>query len=100
MANEQFSIKERHNTDIRRPRRFKVVFHNDDFTPMEFVVMVLSVVFHKTLEEAETVMLNVHHKGKDTAGVFSYDIATTKAEKAVAMARNEGFPLRITVEEA
>lgn len=81
-----------------RPQQYGVVMHNDDFTTMEFVVNVLVVVFFKSREEATDLMLTVHKEGKALVGRYSYDVARTKAEKAMNMACNEGFPFRLTVE--
>ena len=85
---------------IKLPRPYKVIFHNDDFTTMEFVVMVLAVVFHKTEADATRIMLDVHNHGRGVAGIYSYDIAKTKAIKTTTMAHDAGFPLRVTVEPA
>lgn len=98
MAKRQSSIKERQDTHLREPRKYKVIMYNDDFTTMEFVVMVLSTIFHKSEAEAECIMLQIHHSEKAVVGIYSFDMATTKAAKATEMARAEGFPLRITVE--
>ena len=80
MEQQQSSFKEKERIELREPRRFKVTIYNDDFTTMEFVVKVLTTVFYKSSVEAETLMLQVH-----------------KVQKATRMARNEGFPLRLTV---
>ena len=98
MAQEQTGVKERQRTRLREPKQYKVIFHNDDFTTMEFVVMVLAVVFHKNEADAERIMLDVHRHGQGVAGIYTYDIAVTKAQKATQMARNEDFPLRISVQ--
>ncbi len=98
MAKEQSGLKERQRTDLREPRRYKVIIYNDDFTTMEFVVMVLKQVFFKSEEEAQTLMLHVHHSDKAVVGIYSYDVAVSKANKATSMARENGYPLRITVE--
>ena len=98
MAKEQSSIRERQRTDLREPRRYKVTIFNDDFTTMEFVVMILKVVFFKSDAEAETLMLQVHHSDKAVVGIYSYDIAVSKVNKATQMARNAGYPLRLTYE--
>ena len=98
MAKEQSGLKERQKTDLKEPRRYKVIIYNDDFTTMEFVVMVLKQVFFKSEEEAQTLMLKVHHSDKAVVGIFSYDIAVSKARKATNMAREQGYPLRLTVE--
>ena len=84
---------------MREPRRYKVIIYNDDFTTMEFVVMILKQVFLKSEEEAETLMLQVHHSDKAVVGIYSYDIAVSKARKATTMARDQGYPLRLTVEK-
>ena len=97
MPKEQSSIKERQRTDLREPRRYKVIIYND-FTTMEFVVKILTQVFYKSEAEAEALMLQVHHSDKAVVGIYSYDVATSKVNKATNMARKEGFPLRLTVE--
>ncbi len=96
MAQEQSSVRERQRTDLREPRRYKVIIHNDDFTTMDFVVMVLMTVFHKSQAEAEQLMLQVHHSDKAVVGIYSYDVAQSKIQRATMMAREEGFPLRLT----
>lgn len=98
MAKEQTGIRERQRTDLREPRRYKVIIYNDDFTTMEFVVMILTQVFFKSEAEAEALMLQVHHGDKAVVGIYSYDVATSKVRKATDMARESGFPLRLTVE--
>lgn len=96
MPQEQSAVKERRNTKQREPRRYKVFIHNDDFTTMEFVVKVLMTVFFKSEPEAQTLMLKVHHSDKAVVGIYTYDVALSKIRKATAMAREEGFPLRLT----
>ena len=98
MPKEQSSVRERQRTDLREPRRYKVTIYNDDFTTMEFVVRVLMQVFFKSQTEAEQLMLQVHHSDKAVVGIYSYDIAVSKVLKATRMARDEGFPLRLTYE--
>ena len=75
-----------------------MTIYNDDFTTMEFVVMSLTQVFFKSEAEAETLMLQVHHSDKAVVGIYSYDVATSKVRKATNMAREAGYPLRLTVE--
>lgn len=96
MPKEQSSVRERQRTDLREPRRYKVIIHNDDFTTMDFVVMVLMKVFHKSQAEAEQLMLQVHHSDQAVVGIYSYDVAQSKIQRATMMAREEGFPLRLT----
>ena len=73
---------------------------NDDFTTMEFVVEVLVDIFHKDEVTAQSIMMNVHKNGQAVVGKYPYDIARTKVDTALARARNEGFPFRMSVEEA
>lgn len=83
---------------IEEPRQYKVIFHNDDFTTMEFVTDVLRRVFNKAADEAVVLMMKVHREGQAIVGVYSYDVAMTKASRATSMARAEGFPLQVTCE--
>lgn len=98
MAQQQSSVKERSRTDIDEPRQYKVLFHNDDFTTYDFVVKVLKVVFFKPQAEAERLTIEVDRKKVATVGVYPFDVAKSKTEKAIKMARAEGFPLRVTCE--
>lgn len=83
---------------VDRPRRYKVIFHNDDFTTMEFVVEVLRRFFHKNESEAVHVMLTVHKKGKAAAGIYTRDVAETKVTEVMKTARERGMPLLLTTE--
>jgi len=83
---------------LEKVRRFKVLFHNDDYTTMEFVVLVLIKFFHKTETEATHIMLSVHHRGHGVAGVFTKDVAETKVSQVQDFARESEMPLRLTVE--
>ena len=96
MAKQQSSVLERQRIDVNEPKRYQVYIHNDDFTPMDFVVRLLMTVFYKNQEEAERLMLKVHHSDKAVVGIYSYDMAVSKVRRAVAMAREEGYPLRLT----
>jgi ATP-dependent Clp protease adaptor protein ClpS len=80
------------------PPLYKVLLHNDDYTTMDFVVDVLRVVFHKSLEESTRIMLNVHHQGLGVCGVFTYEVAETKMDTVHAIASENGFPLKCTME--
>jgi len=80
------------------PKKFKVLFHNDDYTTMEFVVRVLEQIFRKSKSEATKIMLKVHHTGSGVAGVYSKQIAETKVEQTIKWAREEGHPLMVTME--
>lgn len=92
--------KQKNKIKIKKPKSYKVVMYNDDYTTMEFVINVLVVVFNKKIAEAEKIMLDVHEKGKGVAGIYSHDIALTKVTTAMSMANEQGFPFKLTVEEA
>lgn len=85
--------------EAKEPRRFKVLLHNDDYTTMDFVVLVLKEVFHKTEAEAMTIMLMVHEQGQGTCGIFTAEVAEIKVSRVHSMARKAGYPLRSSMEE-
>lgn len=89
----------RQQTRQQVPALFRVLMHNDDYTTMEFVVQVLEAVFHKGPTDANRIMLSVHTRGVGVCGTFPYEIAETKVAKVHSMAREEGFPLRCSLEE-
>ena len=84
---------------LKKPPMYRVLLHNDDFTTMEFVVHVLKTVFKRTEPESVVIMLKVHNEGVGVAGVYTYEVATMKAEKAMNMARAREFPFLCTIEE-
>ena len=84
---------------LEKPKLFKVLLHNDNFTTMEFVTYVLKTIFRRSEMEALLVMMKVHNEGVGIAGIYPYEIAQMKAEKAINLARAEEFPLLCTVEE-
>lgn len=86
-------------TKLEKPKLFKVLLHNDDFTTMDFVVFVLEYVFGRSEAEAFTIMLKVHNEGLGIAGIYPYEIATMKCNKAINLARAREYPLLCTVEE-
>ena len=86
-------------TEIQEPKDYKVIFFNDDYTTMDFVVAMLMSVFYKSEVEAVEIMTKVHKTGSGIAGIFSYDIAQTKSKIVVENARKNGFPLRVEVME-
>jgi ATP-dependent Clp protease adaptor protein ClpS len=83
---------------VERPRRYVVVLHNDDYTTMEFVVHVLIKFFHLGETEATKIMLQVHHQGYGIVGVYTRDVAETKAAQVTDYAKEHGHPLRCTAE--
>jgi len=95
-------VKERAKpkTEQKEPSVYHVVLLNDDYTPMMFVVNVLEDVFQKPPAEAYRIMMQVHVNGRGVAGSYPWEIAETKADKVAMLARENGFPLKATVEEA
>ena len=81
-----------------QPPQYRVVMFNDDFTTKEFVVYILVEIFHKALAEATELMWRIHHQGKGIAGVFPRDIAETKVAAVSELSREQGFPLKVTIE--
>ncbi len=84
---------------LEKPKLYKVLLHNDDFTTMEFVVFVLQYVFNRNEADAFTIMLKVHNEGMGVAGIYPFEIANMKSQKAVNLARAREYPLLCTVEE-
>lgn len=85
-------------TELQEPGKYKVVLHNDDYTPMEFVVEVLVDIFHKNHAEATQIMLNVHEKGIGICGIYSYEIAETKVARVHEVAEQFEYPLKASME--
>ncbi len=83
----------------KKPSLYKVMLLNDDFTPMEFVVLVLQRYFQKNQDDATRIMLHVHHKGVGICGVYTYEIAETKVTQVMDFARQHGHPLQCTMEK-
>ncbi|MDR0289833.1 MAG: ATP-dependent Clp protease adaptor ClpS [Treponema sp.] len=92
--------KEKATEKVKEPEEYRVILLNDHFTSMDFVVEVLITIFHKNHQDANKIMLDVHKKGKSQVGLYTWDIATTKAEQVHAAARANEFPLRCIVEPA
>ena len=83
---------------LQKPRMFRVLLHNDDYTTREFVVEVLRAVFHKSESDAITIMLHVHNNGVGVAGVYTREVAETKIRTVEGLARRYEFPLRLSME--
>ncbi len=93
-------VVERKTARTKPPRMYQVLMLNDDYTPMEFVVMVLQQYFQHDLETATLIMLKIHHEGRAVCGVYAKDVAATKVELVVAASRRVGHPLQCTMEAA
>ena len=91
-------VVDRQVAKVDPPRMYQVILLNDDYTPMEFVVMVLQEYFNRDLESATQIMLRIHHDGRGVCGVFSKDVAATKVELVLAAARRGGHPLQCIME--
>ncbi len=84
---------------LKYPKKYKVFILNDDYTSMDFVVDILITIFHKSYEEAENIMLEVHKKNQGLCGVYSHEIAETKVTQVTKKAQESGFPLKAVMEE-
>ena len=98
-SKEESRVAEKSGTRAVSPPMFKVLMHNDDYTTMEFVVQVLETVFRKSPAEANKIMLNIHFKGIGMCGAYPFQIAETKVARVHSLAREEGFPLKCSIEE-
>lgn len=87
------------NLKLKYPKKYKVYLLNDDYTTMEFVIDILMGVFHKSYEEAQNIMLEVHQKQRGLCGVYTHEIAETKVMQVITKAKDNGFPLKATMEE-
>jgi ATP-dependent Clp protease adaptor protein ClpS len=96
---EGWVVTEQHQK-VEEPPLYKVILHNDDYTTMDFVVMILETIFYKSTVEATKIMLDVHQRGLGVAGVFPRDVAETKVAMVFDMARKNEFPLKCSIERA
>jgi ATP-dependent Clp protease adaptor protein ClpS len=93
-------VATRTRTKSKKPSLYKVLMLNDDYTPMEFVVLVLQSFFRMSIEDATRVMLHVHQKGVGVCGIFSYEVAESKVSQVIDFARQNQHPLQCTLEKA
>ena len=92
--------REKEKKKIRPPSKYKVVFLNDDYTPMDFVIIALCAIFHKSPQAAFDIMMNVHEKGRGIAGgPYSKEIAETKVSNVMQFAKQNGHPLKAIAEK-
>ena len=95
-----FRSERRTERKLQKPKMYKVLLHNDDYTTMEFVIFILQGIFHRAEADAVQIMLHVHKNGIGVAGVYSYEIAETRIAQVETLARQHEFPLRCSMEEA
>jgi ATP-dependent Clp protease adaptor protein ClpS len=98
-GNRDSTILEAQRSKVKQPPMFKVVLLNDDYTPMDFVVMVLQKFFSMNQERATQVMLRVHREGMGVCGVFPKDVAATKVEQVIGFSRKHEHPLQCVMEQ-
>ena len=90
----------KNDQEIREPKMYRVILHNDDYSTMDFVIEVLISIFHKPAADATRIMLDVHKKGLGICGVYTYDIAATRVARVHQLAKKREFPLKCSLEEA
>jgi ATP-dependent Clp protease adaptor protein ClpS len=93
------NLKEKVSINVEIPSLYKVVFINDDKTPMQFVIEVLSTIFHKDLDDAKDITLEIHNTGSGIAGVYPFEIAEQKVIETTTLARAHSFPLQVSLEK-
>ena len=99
VTNNQNNLLTKEKVKLKKPNMYAVIMLNDDYTPMEFVIYVLQSVFKKNYEDAKSIMLLIHNKGKGICGVFPLDIAETKANQVIEFARLNQHPLECKVQK-
>jgi ATP-dependent Clp protease adaptor protein ClpS len=92
-------IDEKIKQNIQEPKRWKVILLNDDYTPMDFVISVLTTIFKHSQDTAKDITMQIHNEGSGIAGVYTFEIAEVKAVEATSISRSPGFPLQIKLEE-
>jgi len=95
----EIKIDEKIKQKINEPKLWKVIFLNDDFTPIEFVIELLMKVFKHSQETAKSLTMEIHNNGSAIAGIYSFEIAEVKSVESTSLARSSGFPLQIRMEE-
>lgn len=98
MDNNEAAVGVLDRVAVKPPRMWNVLLFNDDVTSMEFVVLILMQVFHKSLDDATDIMMSIHENGRGVAGTYSHEIASTKKDETIAVARSNGFPLQVEIE--
>jgi ATP-dependent Clp protease adaptor protein ClpS len=99
MPTTEIQIDEKIKQQVQEPKRFKVILLNDDSTPMDFVMGILETIFKHTQETSKEITVEIHNTGSGVAGIYSFEIAEVKAVESTQLARSNGFPLQIKMEE-
>lgn len=99
MANIETSVVEKTKNVVEEPGFYKVIFLNDNVTPMEFVIDVLQNIFKHDHDTATSITMTIHNEGSSVVGVYSYEIAEQKGIETTVLARNSGFPLQVKIEK-
>ncbi len=99
MSQTDVGVQDDVRQKVTKPPQYAVILHNDDYTSMEFVIEILQRFFQKSGQEAAQIMLRVHEQGQGVAGVYSFEIAETKAAQVESLARSRGFPLKCSIEK-
>lgn len=99
MSHADVEVEAQEELEVTEPSMWFVIFHNDDTTTMDFVIMLLMQLFHKDIDEATKIMLDIHVKGRAVVGCYTHEVAEEKMNTATRTARAYGFPLAITIEE-
>ncbi len=96
---KQINVKEKVEKDIKEPSKYKVIFMNDNETPMDFVVSILTAIFRHTEKTAQELTMKIHNDGQAVVGIYSFEIAEQKAVEGTKLARENGYPLQIAVDK-
>lgn len=98
VTGDRFEFELRDKREVKEPKKYKVLLHNDDYTTMEFVVEILVRVFHKSEAQATAIMLSVHNQGYGVCGTYTAEVAETKVDLVHKLAKSAGFPLKCSME--
>ena len=96
---KQINVKEKVEQDVKEPSKYKVIFMNDNETPMDFVVAILTSVFRHSEKTAQELTMKIHDDGQAVVGVYSFEIAEQKAVEATKLSRENGYPLQIAIDK-
>tara|TARA_B100002019_G_scaffold112827_1_gene97171 strand:+ start:163 stop:477 length:315 start_codon:yes stop_codon:yes gene_type:complete len=96
---KEINVKEKVEQDVKEPSKYKVIFMNDNETPMDFVVAILTSVFRHSEQTAQELTMKIHNDGQAVVGVYSFEIAEQKAVEATKLSRENGYPLQIAIDK-